>query len=165
MIPASTGQYVESGRDQGHTQLSIGNMAEIAQIAYSQGDSSVFQMLDNRLKASYEYTSQFQMNATTAYNTSILCCGCVTTRTVPSAIDIAQYRPVREIAYGYYVGVEGGAMPYTKDILTISGGDQTNPVSADNDNSEWGRCGSGGRQLYKKSTLHTVYRIFLTSHV
>lgn len=107
MIPASTGQYVESGRDQGHTQLSIGNMAEIAQIAYSQGDSSVFQMLDNRLKASYEYTSQFQMNATTAYNTSILCCGCVTTWTAPSAVAIAQYRPVREIAYGYYVGVEG----------------------------------------------------------
>jgi hypothetical protein len=29
-------------------------------------------------------------------------------------------------------------MPYTKDILTLTGGDTTNPVNADNDNAEWG---------------------------
>jgi hypothetical protein len=117
------------------------SVAEIAQVAYSQGDSTVFSLLSNRLRLGYEYTSEFQANYTVPYNSSIYCCDCPETFgtwTAPSTADQYQYRPVREIAYGYFNGVAGQIMPYTKDILTLTGGDTINPVNADNDNAEWG---------------------------
>jgi hypothetical protein len=117
-------------------------VAEIAQVAYSQGDSSVFELLSNRLAQGYEYTSEYQATSNTMpYNSSIYCCGCPAafgTWTYPSSEDRYQYRPVREIAYGVFNGLAGIWMPYTKAILELTGGDQTNPVNADNDNAEWG---------------------------
>jgi len=116
-------------------------VAELAQVAYSQGDSSVFELLSNQLLKGYEYTSAYQANGTLTYNSSIYCCGCPEafgTWTAPSSEDRYQYRPVREIAYGFFNGLGGFWMPYTKEILELTGGDTTNPVNADNDNAEWG---------------------------
>ncbi|CZR65586.1 uncharacterized protein PAC_15486 [Phialocephala subalpina] len=135
----NTGQYVESGRDQGHTQLSLGNMAEISQVALSQGDPSIYELLGERLRVGYEYTSEYQAtNNTLPYNTTWVCCGCEDEGwTYVSSLDRTQIRPVREIVYGYYSGVKGVEMPYTKDVLS-EGPETINPVNADNDNAEWG---------------------------
>jgi hypothetical protein len=135
----STGQYVESGRDQGHTQLSEGNMAEISQIAYSQGDHSVYEYLSQRLRLGYEYTSQYQVNGTVPYDLNWVCCGCQTFGyNVISPTDRYQYRPIHEIAYAYYVSVAHASMPYTKELLQYIGTETKNPAGADNDNAEWG---------------------------
>jgi Alginate lyase len=142
MIPSATGQYVESGRDQGHTQLSLGNMAELSQVALSQGDDSIFSYLSNRLRDSYEYTSEYQTtNNTLPYNSSVSCCYCPETFGTWIYLSSAQryqYRPIHEISYAYFVSLKGGSMPFTKDLLEIVGIESTNPVNADNDNAEWG---------------------------
>ena len=137
---ASTGQYVESGRDQGHTQLSLGNMAEISQIVDSQGDSSVYDDLDERLMVSYEYTSEYLLtNNTLPYNSSWVCCNCAGEGWMEiSSIDREKWRPIHEIAYSYYVQLKGLDMPDIKLLLEEQGLETTNPVDADNDNAEWG---------------------------
>ncbi|KAH7231579.1 chondroitin AC/alginate lyase [Fusarium solani] len=137
---APTGQYVESGRDQGHTQLSLGNMAKLAQVAFSQGDDSVYDLLNKRLMVGYEYTSEFLMTDNTLpYNTSWVCCGCANLGWKGiSELERGQWRPIHEIAYGYYAQKKGNDMPYTKMLLEAQGLETTNPSSASNDNAEWG---------------------------
>ncbi|KAL6360968.1 hypothetical protein LRP88_04429 [Fusarium phalaenopsidis] len=137
---APTGQYVESGRDQGHTQLSLGNIAELAQVAFSQGDDSVYNLLNKRLMVGYEYTSEFLMTDNTLpYNTSWVCCGCANLGWKGiSELERSQWRPIHEIAYGYCTQKMGNSMPYTKMLLEAQGLETTNPSSASNDNAEWG---------------------------
>ncbi|WP_373511566.1 right-handed parallel beta-helix repeat-containing protein [Persicitalea sp.] len=53
-----SGQCQETGRDQAHVQLGLGEFAGAAQIAYTQG-VDVFSMGDHRLALGYEYTAQF----------------------------------------------------------------------------------------------------------
>jgi hypothetical protein len=63
----SNGQNSESGRDQGHTQLSLGNMAETCQTAYNQGEN-YWDLLHSRLKAGYEYTASYNLGNTVDYD-------------------------------------------------------------------------------------------------
>ncbi|MFT3935193.1 MAG: alginate lyase family protein [Chitinophagaceae bacterium] len=52
------GQCQESGRDQGHVQLGIGEFSGAAQVAYTQG-VDLFSIADNRIALGYEYTAGF----------------------------------------------------------------------------------------------------------
>lgn len=63
----SNGQNSESGRDQAHTQLGLGNMAETCQTAYNQGDN-YWDLLDSRLKVGYEYTASYNLGNTVDYD-------------------------------------------------------------------------------------------------
>ncbi len=54
------GQIQESGRDQGHTQLGIGMLAECSEIAWHQG-LNLFGYADNRLLKGFEYVAQFNL--------------------------------------------------------------------------------------------------------
>lgn len=63
------GQNFESGRDQAHTQLSLGNMAELCQTAYNQGDN-YWNLLDSRLMVGYKYTASYNLGNTVDYEPS-----------------------------------------------------------------------------------------------
>jgi hypothetical protein len=52
------GQGQESGRDQPHAQLGLGNLAECAEIAWNQG-VDLYGAYDNRLLKGYEYTAKY----------------------------------------------------------------------------------------------------------
>ena len=54
------GQVQESGRDQGHTQLGIGQMAEICQMAWSQG-LDLYGADNSRLLLGFEYVAKYNM--------------------------------------------------------------------------------------------------------
>ena len=54
---AETGQIQESGRDQAHCMLGIGCLAEIAEVAWNQGDD-LYGALDNRIMKGCEYLSK-----------------------------------------------------------------------------------------------------------
>lgn len=58
-ILASTGQCQESGRDQRHTQLGLGAMAETCEIAHKQGDDDLYAAHDNLLLKGFEYTAKY----------------------------------------------------------------------------------------------------------
>jgi hypothetical protein len=63
----ANGQNSESGRDQAHVQLGLGNMAELCQTAYNQGDN-YWDLLDSRLKVGYEYTASYNLENTVDYD-------------------------------------------------------------------------------------------------
>ena len=58
-----SGQCQESMRDQAHVQLGLGEFAEAAKVAYTQG-VDLFSIADNRIALGYEYTAQFLMGKT-----------------------------------------------------------------------------------------------------
>jgi hypothetical protein len=69
------GQNCESGRDQGHTQLGLGNMAELCQTAYNQGDTQYYNLLEDRLLVGYEYTATYNLGNNVPYDSSFYRCG------------------------------------------------------------------------------------------
>src|SRR5579859_2987684 len=59
-ISGATGQIQESGRDQGHSQLGIGALATVCEIAWNQGDD-LYSALDNRLLKGFEYVAKYNL--------------------------------------------------------------------------------------------------------
>lgn len=57
------GQCQESGRDQGHVQLGLGQFAGAAQVAYTQG-VDLYSIGNNRLALGFEYTAKFILGHT-----------------------------------------------------------------------------------------------------
>ena len=66
----STHSGSESGRDQSHVQLGLGNMAELCQTAHNQGDYSYWDLLNERLMAGYEYTATYNLGSEVEYDPS-----------------------------------------------------------------------------------------------
>lgn len=64
------GQNSESGRDQGHSQLGLGNIAELCQTASSQGDDSYWGLLNDRVLTGYEYTAKYNLGYDVPYDPS-----------------------------------------------------------------------------------------------
>lgn len=66
-ILPSTGQCQESGRDQRHTQLGLGAMAETCEIAHKQGDDDLYAAYDNLLLKGFEYTAKYNIGLTVPF--------------------------------------------------------------------------------------------------
>lgn len=64
----SFGQSCESGRDQAHTQLGLGAQSELCQVAFNQGDSTFWNLLDDRLMVGYEYTAKYNLGKDVPYD-------------------------------------------------------------------------------------------------
>ena len=120
----STGQSSESGRDQQHTQLGLGNYVEAFKIMENQYDpNDFFAELDNRLMAGMEYTAKYLMGGTVPYSESFARCDAnLLGGPWPeiSTSGITPIRPVWEAGYAHYVVEKGLAMPYTKALVSTS---------------------------------------------
>jgi hypothetical protein len=116
-IDGETGQIQESGRDQAHSQLGIGTMAVVCELAWKQGDD-LYSLLDNRLLKGYEYVAKYNLghddlpfcqwtDVTGRYNqwTSI------------SEKARGQLRPIYETVYNHYVNRKKLKMPFTEKVL------------------------------------------------
>lgn len=68
-------QNSESGRDQGHASLGLGNMAEISQVAWNQGGKEYFGLVNDRLLVGYEYTAKYNLGYSVTYNLVFYRCG------------------------------------------------------------------------------------------
>ena len=93
------GQCQESGRDQGHVQLGIGEFAGAAQVAFTQG-VDLFSIADNRIALGYEYTARFLLGETPH-------CYCNISERAKALRDDYEY------VYRHYTA-RGVDMPYTK---------------------------------------------------
>lgn len=147
------GQNCESGRDQAHTQLGLGNMAELCQTAYNQGDHEYWGLLEDRLQTGYEYTARYNLGNEVPYDpgfyrlvtsklagiggrTLICMCRCGANLVggpwqVISNSTRGHFRPVYEIAYGYYAQLQRKEMPFTREVIQkfpIEAGDTVNNV-------------------------------------
>ncbi|WP_442587509.1 glycoside hydrolase family 97 catalytic domain-containing protein [Pedobacter sp. AW31-3R] len=116
-ISGTTGQIQESGRDQGHTQLGIGCMATVCEIAYNQGDD-LYGLLENRLLKGFEYAARYNLgNDDLPFETWKDVTGKYSSWTKISPLGRGKFIPIYEMVYNHYVKRKGLKMPYTEEVL------------------------------------------------
>ena len=111
-----SGQCQESGRDQNHTMLGIGHLAEVCEIAYNQGNETLWGASENRLMKGYEYTAKYNLGYDVPFEPFTDVTG-VRWNNI-SDDDRGKFRPVFEIAYNHYVTRKGLEMPYTQQVIS-----------------------------------------------
>lgn len=132
-VITDAGQLQESNRDQPHTMLAIGSLAELAEMALKQG-VDLYATNNNAIMRGYEYTSQYNLGLDVPYQTSYDYCEKNYADYTPTAISPTgrgAFRAVFEIAYNHYVYRKGIAMPQTKAVLGQMGPEGA-PFGADN---------------------------------
>lgn len=108
---APSGQCQESGRDQGHVTMGLGNLAAVCEVAKRQG-VDLYGLYDNRLMLGFEYTAK--------YNTG--------NDDVPFDPAFGGYKQISpggrgifagiyEAPYQHYVYEKGLEMPFTKQVI------------------------------------------------
>lgn len=111
-IYPTTGQCFESGRDQEHTQMGIGGLAEACEIGYNQG-TDLYGLFSNRLLLGTEYTAKYNLGYSVPYTTNHY-------GSVISPLLRGEFLPFYEMVYNHYVnrkGMSGTAVEYTKMVV------------------------------------------------
>ena len=113
---SATGQCQESGRDQAHVMLGLGQLAEICEVAWNQGDD-LYAELDNRLLTAYEYTSRANLGMEVPFERWTDKTGKYCNWHVLAEGALGQWRAVFELPYNHYVGRRHLPMPATSLVL------------------------------------------------
>ncbi|MGW1675632.1 alginate lyase family protein [Streptomyces sp. NPDC002324] len=108
-VLSSTGQCVDSGRDQAHTQLILGSMAEACEIAWIQGQD-LYATSSNRLLAGFEYTAKYNTGNDVPYT---VWGSCQATYNSISTAERGKLRPIYEMVHNHYVKRRSVATPWT----------------------------------------------------
>ncbi|MFH8468298.1 alginate lyase family protein [Streptomyces sp. NPDC017991] len=108
-VISDTGQCVDSGRDQAHTQLILASLAEACEIAWIQTED-LYSAAANRLLAGFEYTAKYNTGNDVPYTTWG---SCQATFTSLSTVERGNLRPVYEMVHNHYVKRRGLAAPWT----------------------------------------------------
>ena len=107
------GQIQESGRDQPHSQLGIGMLAECCAIAWNQG-LDLYGFDDNRLLKGFEYTAKYNLgNDDMPFQEWLDRTGKYHHYTI-SDKGRGSLRPLYEQVYAHYVGLKQLKAPYVK---------------------------------------------------
>ena len=128
----SSGQAEESNRDQAHTQLALGSLCNVGEMAYKQGMETLYSSFSEVLKHGFEYTAKYNNGNTVALTTHYDYCEVNLSDYVPdtiSAISRGVYRPIYEMAYNHYVIRKGGTMPYSLTAKQNLGPEGETPYS------------------------------------
>ncbi|MEU0811625.1 alginate lyase family protein [Streptomyces sp. NPDC005970] len=104
-----SGQCVDSGRDQAHTQLILGSLAEACEIAWIQGED-LYSASGNRLLAGFEYTAKYNTGGDVPYT---VWGSCQATYNAISTVERGNLRPVYEMVFNHYVKRRGLGAPST----------------------------------------------------
>lgn len=110
LIRSGTGQCCESGRDQAHTQLILGSLAEICQTGWIQG-LDMYGASNSLLLSGFEYTAKYNLGNTVPYDATFGRCNWHWSAL--STDGRGTLRPVYEMAYNHYVKRAGKSAPYT----------------------------------------------------
>ncbi|QFQ95278.1 hypothetical protein F9278_02695 [Streptomyces phaeolivaceus] len=108
-VLTDTGQCVDSGRDQAHTQLILGSLAEACEIAWIQGQD-LYSASSDRLLAGFEYTAKYNTGNTVPFTTFG---SCLATYTSLSTVERGVLRPIYEMAHNHYVKRRSLPTPWT----------------------------------------------------
>jgi hypothetical protein len=106
------GQIQESGRDQAHTQLGIGLLAECCAIAWNQG-LNLYAYEDNRLLKGFEYVAKFNLGNEVSFTEWLDRTGKYH-HTKISQQSRGDLRAVYEQVYNHYVKQMGLSAPFTQ---------------------------------------------------
>ena len=112
--PGGLAQWQESGRDQAHTQMGIGLMAVISEMAWNQGDD-LYGWANNRFMRAAEYVAKYNNGDDNVpfatYERGTGTNGAVQTETVISSESRNELRPVWEMIYNHYANRKGLSVP------------------------------------------------------
>lgn len=114
---AKSGQIQESGRDQAHCMLGIGCLAEIAEVAWSQGND-LYGTLDNRIMRGCEYLSKSNLGYDVPFFKWKDKTGKYSNWQSLGRAGMGTFRAIFELPYNHYVERKGLEMPYTRKVLT-----------------------------------------------
>lgn len=118
-----TVQWQESGRDQGHTNLGVGLMACILEMAWNQGDD-LYSWGDNRFLKAAEYVAKYNNGEDvlfSEYEWGSGRNGDVKHHTVVSEAGRGEVRPIWSMIYNHYVNRMGLEAPNIKARLESFG--------------------------------------------
>lgn len=115
-IDSITGQLQESGRDQGHSMLAIGNIGVFCEMAYQQGDD-LFSLFNNRYLRACEYVARYNLGYDVPFRKWTDITGKYSNWSVISSASRGLIRPVFEVGYNHYVHRKKLSMPYTEEWL------------------------------------------------
>jgi len=118
VFPGLLGQLQESGRDQGHSGLTVGLLASFCQMAWNQGND-FFSYDNNRFLSGAEYFAKYNLNNTVPFADYDNCQNI--NQTVVSNNSIGDTRPIWGLIYNHYANLEGLACPYTKQYVAFIG--------------------------------------------
>lgn len=108
------GETQESGRDQAHAQLGIGNLAEVAEVAWAQG-FDLFAAYSKRLLAGFEYVATYNLGKEVPFAPMVDTTGKYRHYVISSTVR-GQFRPIYEMVYNHYARREKVAAPNTQRV-------------------------------------------------
>ncbi|MFC3655684.1 hypothetical protein FZ025_16145 [Xanthomonas hyacinthi] len=108
------GETQESGRDQAHTQLGIGNLAEMAEVAWAQG-FDLYAAYGNRLLAGFEYVANYNLGNEVHFVPMVDTTGKYPHDTI-SSIGRGEFRPIYEMVLNHYVHRGALSAPFTQQV-------------------------------------------------
>lgn len=114
------GQCQESGRDQQHTQLGLGLLAEACEIAWHQG-VDLYAEADNRLLKGFEYTARYNLEYDVPFVSHVDTTGKYRHQEI-AADGRGHLRPIYEMVWNHYEVRRGIPAPFTKQAA-----DKTRP--------------------------------------
>jgi hypothetical protein len=106
-------QWQESGRDQGHTMMGMGQMGAFCEMAWNQGDD-LYGYGSNRFMKAAEYVAKYNLGNSVPFTTYTWGTGqnCARmSQTVISTNSRGQIRPVWDQLYYHYAGRRGLSVP------------------------------------------------------
>ncbi|HMI03380.1 MAG TPA: gliding motility-associated C-terminal domain-containing protein [Pedobacter sp.] len=113
-ISGTTGQCYESGRDQNHTQMGIGALAEACEMGYNQKETEdLFGLYSNRLLLGTEYTAEYNLGYSVPYTPNYY-------GDVISPDERGEFLPFYELVYNHYVnrkGMSGTPVKFTTMVV------------------------------------------------
>ncbi len=123
LYDGSLAQWQESGRDQGHSNLGIGLMATICEMAWNQGDD-LYSWGQNRFMYAAEYVAAYNTGVETPfelYEWGTGGKGEYASHAVTSNATRGEMRPIWSMVYNHYVNRMGYEMPNVKAIMEQMG--------------------------------------------
>lgn len=107
-------QWQESGRDQGHTMMGMGQMGAFCEMAWSQGED-LYGYDNNRFMKAAQYVARYNLGQDVPFTTYTWGTGqnCARqSQTVISSASRGQARPVWDILHYHYARRRGLSVPY-----------------------------------------------------
>ncbi|MEV7085700.1 alginate lyase family protein [Streptomyces sp. NPDC093085] len=107
-------QWQESGRDQGHTMMGMGQMGAFCEMAWNQGDD-LYGYDNNRFMKAAQYVAKYNLGQSVPFTTYSWGTGQNCARqehTVISDASRGQIRPVWDILHYHYARRRGLSVPY-----------------------------------------------------
>lgn len=123
LYDGSVAQWQESGRDQGHSNLGIGLMAAVCEMAWNQGDD-LYSWGQNRFMHAAEYVAGYNIGLEMPfelYEWGTGGKGEYASQSVISNATRGEMRPIWSLVYNHYVNRMGYEMPNVKAITEKMG--------------------------------------------